>query len=90
MYITIETSKIKKGMFINLCGSRLTNPFCTEEFLLLTNKQIDKLKKAGITNVLLDTEQSRISLEKPNKNKMARTNYVPVIDEDIYCIALSA
>ncbi len=92
MTATININKLRKGMFVDLSKSLFRNPFSKDKFLILSEKQIQKLLHSGIVYVTVDLSKSKEgaskSLEKP-KEKPVEVSFLPVEADNIYNIGVS-
>lgn len=69
MIVNLKTEKLKVGMFIDLSDSWMSNPFWKSSFEIKSEKEIDKIIKAGIKGVNVDTNKSRIPIDIPQEKK---------------------
>lgn len=63
MIIDLDSNRLEVGMFIMLPDGLLDNPFWKSKFELKADKQINKIIKAGIKRVKVDTEKSSIEVK---------------------------
>ncbi|MCL1893200.1 MAG: HD-GYP domain-containing protein [Holophagaceae bacterium] len=66
----VNTSDLKVGMFIHdLNVPWLQHNFASNRFMLLTEKQIEKIVKLQISDVLIDTSKGRDATHAPTKEE---------------------
>lgn len=74
MIINIKTEILKVGMFVDFTDSFIDNPFWKNRFELTSDKEINKILKAGIKNINIDTAKCKIDINDIlNSNKEEKT-----------------
>ncbi|MBN2279610.1 MAG: HD-GYP domain-containing protein [Candidatus Marinimicrobia bacterium] len=69
MRTKIKTEDLQTGMFIEISGRWFSHPFLSSQFKISSPKEIDKLEKAGITEVYVDFSKSDSKEENPPSEK---------------------
>ncbi len=87
MIISLDSKRVAVGMFIILPDSLLENPFWKNKFEVKTEKQIKKLLKAGIKEVKVDTEKSKIDIDSNEAVEIVKAHGLEVNkDENGYSL----
>jgi HD-GYP domain-containing protein (c-di-GMP phosphodiesterase class II) len=61
MHKTVQVHSLKIGMYVILPISWYRHPFARSDFLIKSQEQIQKICDNGITEVIIDTERSKVS-----------------------------
>ena len=69
MIVKLGTNKLKIGMFIDLSEYWVENPFWKNQFEISTEKDIQKIIKAGIKSVNVNTIKSKVKVEATQNNQ---------------------
>ncbi|MGR3317887.1 MAG: HD-GYP domain-containing protein [Candidatus Anammoxibacter sp.] len=70
MIVNLKTEELKVGMFIHFPEDNwMSNPFWKNKFRLTSEKDIKKIVRAGIKNVDVDTDKSKVQVGAPQEKK---------------------
>ena len=78
MRIPIKIHQLRIGMHVVLPGSWFSHGFVRNSFLIRTKEQLEKIKKSGFLEVLLDTEKSNPA-EEEKKDPTIENNPLPAL-----------
>ncbi|MEN6620349.1 MAG: HD-GYP domain-containing protein [Smithella sp.] len=75
----VKTRDIKIGMYVVLPKNWFAHPFLKNEFFINSPEQIAKIAKAGITEIFVDTEKSRVRKKKEIKKVIPEVQNAPAL-----------